>query len=124
MDTLPFSESATSSWSYALVIAAAVAAGNQSMLIGGRRAWDKDDYQSCWDELERLCPDNREGDHRTKVHTLGRDAGSGPWESAVNTGLVDRAEGVPCMDRTVHRPAAVGVGPEEAGGWVTGATWS
>jgi hypothetical protein len=75
MDTPPFAESAKPSLSYVLVIAAGMAAGDQSMLIGGRRAWNTDDYQACWDELERLCPENYEG-QSSHGYSEGEDAGS------------------------------------------------
>jgi hypothetical protein len=45
---------------YQIIMATARSAGEESMRKSGRRAWNRDDYQACWDELERLCPEPAE----------------------------------------------------------------
>lgn len=42
--------------SFQVIFAAARKAGDRSMHEGGRIFWRPEDYQACWNELERLCP--------------------------------------------------------------------
>jgi hypothetical protein len=46
--------------SYPVIFAAAREAGDRSMREAGRTYWGREDYQACWNELERLCPAGRD----------------------------------------------------------------